>query len=121
ADHGLGQVGCLIGVFGQLHPAALPPPPGVDLRFDHHPPAQLFGGGARFVGRFHHHSARSGDAVAAQDFLGLILVDFHGARRFITAVLRILSEGGRWGRERKDLSVHRRFAALPCRWSSRSR
>ena len=79
------QLGCFVGVFGELHAAALPPPARVNLRLDHHTPAQLPGRLARVVGLIDDDSARRRHAVAPQNFLCLVFVDFHRARRFITA------------------------------------
>ncbi len=68
----------LVERLGDLDATALAAAAGVDLGF-HHPPAsaELLRRLHRFVHAEARIAARGGDAVLAQDFLALVLVDFH--------------------------------------------
>ena len=85
ADHLLRQFRGFIGVLGEFHAAALAAAAGMDLRFHDDASAQLLRRGARVISVIRDDAARRRNAVAAQDFFGLILVDFHRARSFITS------------------------------------
>jgi hypothetical protein len=84
AEHLPGQLGRLVGIFGEFDAAAFAAAAGVDLRLHHHAAAQLLRGLARLVRRFDNDSAWCRHAVAAKDLLRLIFMDFHGGARFIT-------------------------------------
>src|SRR5436189_184496 len=67
----------------QFHPAALAAAAGVDLGLDDREALaghQLARGGDGFLLRLDQLAAGDGDAVSAQDLLGLVLVDLHGGR-----------------------------------------
>ena len=88
AHHFAEDLARLLRRFGELHAAALAAAAGVDLRLDDDAAAELLRRQARLLGVVDDDAARRRHAVAAQDFLGLIFVDFHGARRFITSTAR---------------------------------
>ena len=86
ADHFFRELRGLVGVFRQLHAAAFSAAAGVNLRFHHHPPAQLLGRLTGIVGVVDDDSAWNWNSVSAQNVFCLILVDLHRARRFITVM-----------------------------------
>jgi hypothetical protein len=82
--HTQNLLGILVGLFdglGQLDAAALAATAGVDLRFDDDDRVasreQRLGGVVGLFDGGGHLAAGHGDAVFAEDFLGLVLVDFH--------------------------------------------
>src|SRR5262249_129940 len=80
ADHFFCELGGFVRIFGELDAAALASPARVDLRLDHHPPAQLLGRLPRVVGGVDADAARNRPSVPAKNVFGLVLVDFHRAR-----------------------------------------
>ncbi len=83
ADDGFGTLAHLFDVLGQLHPAALAAPAGMDLRL-HHPPfstgllAKAFGLIDRLIGVVGHQPALYADAVLGENALSLVFVEVHG-------------------------------------------
>jgi hypothetical protein len=63
------------------HAAALATAAGVDLRLHHAAPAELAADRARLGRLVDHPALRRGNAEAAQDLLGLVLVDLHSTSR----------------------------------------
>jgi len=74
------QVG-VFAVLRHLHAAALPRPPGVNLRLHHHAAGalgkQLAGHRGRLFRSVGHFAPRNGHAVFGQDLFRLILVNLH--------------------------------------------
>ena len=65
------------GERGQLHPAGLAPPTGLDLRLDHDGPAQLGGRGGRLLGGLDRPARQHRDTVRGEEILRLVLVEVH--------------------------------------------
>ncbi len=88
AEDGRGVLTHLLEGAGELDAAPLAAPAGVDLRLDHpHVAAELLRRGDGLVHAEARLAARRGDAVAAQQLLGLVFVNLHaspliGFRRF---------------------------------------
>jgi hypothetical protein len=81
-QHAAGDLAGFFGGVGDLHPAALAAPAGVDLRLHHHRlragSEQVFGGVLRRFAGGHHLAAGHRDAILRQDCFRLVLVNFHG-------------------------------------------
>ena len=77
ADKGLGDLGSLGGVVGDLHASGFAASSGVYLRFDDAPAAELGRRVAGFITRRCDEVLGYGYAIGGQEFLGLIFVELH--------------------------------------------
>jgi hypothetical protein len=91
ADHLFRQIGGFVGIFRQLDAAAFSAAAGVNLRFHNNSSPKLFRGPSGVLGVIDHDATWRRHTVSAQNLFGLVFVDLHRARRFITAALMLLA------------------------------